>query len=56
MGPISVAIAWLPWDGSYRTLYVDGIDVAKDTEPQAHLEAAHSMWHENRDFLKGESK
>jgi len=31
----------LVWDGSYRTLYVDGTDVAKDTEPQAYLEAAY---------------
>jgi len=25
------------WDGSYRTLYVDGTEVAKDTEPQGYL-------------------
>ncbi|GAI05085.1 unnamed protein product, partial [marine sediment metagenome] len=28
------------WDGYYRALYVDGTEVAKDTDPQAHLEAA----------------
>ena len=28
-------------DGSYRTLYVDGTEVAKDTERQANLEAAY---------------
>jgi len=31
----------LVWDGSDRTLYVDGAELAKDTEPQAHLEAAY---------------
>ncbi len=46
-------IAWLTRDGSYRTLYVDGTEVAKDTEPQANLEDAHSMRRKNRDFLKG---
>jgi hypothetical protein len=56
VGPISVAIAWLTWDGSYKTLYFDGTEVAKDAKPQAHLKAAHSMRHENRDFLKRESK
>ncbi len=29
------------WDGSYRTLYIDGTEVAKDTQPQAYLEAAY---------------
>jgi len=29
------------WDCSYRTLYVDDTEVAKDTEPQAHLESAY---------------
>ena len=29
------------WDGSYRALYVDGTEVAKDTDPQSHLEAAY---------------
>ena len=28
------------WDGSYRYLYVDGTEVAKDTDPQAHLETS----------------
>jgi hypothetical protein len=27
----------LVWNGSYRTLYVDATEVAKDTEPQDHL-------------------
>jgi hypothetical protein len=29
------------WDGSYRTLYVDSTEVAKDTRAQAHLEGAY---------------
>lgn len=28
------------WDGSYRTLYVDGADVAKDVKPQSWLKGA----------------
>jgi hypothetical protein len=29
------------WDGSIRALYVDGIEVAKDTEPQTSLESSY---------------
>jgi hypothetical protein len=29
------------WDGAYRTLYVDGTEVAKDTTPQQPLETAN---------------
>jgi sugar lactone lactonase YvrE len=29
------------WDGSYRALYIDGTEVAKDTELQANLESAY---------------
>jgi hypothetical protein len=28
------------WDGSYRYLYVDGAEVAKDAEPLSDLESA----------------
>jgi hypothetical protein len=30
----------LVWDGSYRHLYVDGIEVAKDAAPSSGLESA----------------
>jgi len=30
------------WDGSYRSLYVDGVEVAKDTAPQNPLKSATS--------------
>ena len=30
----------LVWDGSYRCLYVDGVEVAKDTNPLSNLENA----------------
>jgi carboxypeptidase D len=33
------------WDGSHRTLYVDGIDVAKDTDPQDHFVPVHGGLH-----------
>jgi len=37
-------IQWLHlgfvWDGSYRSLYVDGVEVAKDTAPQNPLKSA----------------
>jgi hypothetical protein len=32
-------------DGSHRTLYVDGIDVAKDTDPQDHFVPVHGGLH-----------
>ncbi len=35
----------LVWDGSYRTLYVDGTEVAKDTQAQDHLESANGGLH-----------
>jgi Tol biopolymer transport system component len=31
----------LAWDGAYRTLYVDGTEVAKDSTPQQPLETAN---------------
>jgi hypothetical protein len=31
----------LVWDGSYRTLYVDGTEVAKDTQAQEYLEGVN---------------
>ena len=30
----------LTWDGSYRALYVDDVEVAKDVNPQGHLKIA----------------
>ena len=33
------------WDGSYRILYVDGAEVAKDVKPQSRLGSADSGLH-----------
>jgi len=35
----------LVWDGSHRTLYVDDVDVAKDTNPQGHFVPVHGGLH-----------
>ena len=29
------------WDGAYRSLYVDGVEVARDTDAQAALKSAN---------------